>query len=289
MLIQSEANMKQINYPCVLTIAGTDPSGGAGIQADIKTISATGCYAASVITALVAQNTQGVQAIQAVPADFVMQQIDSVFSDLDISAVKIGMLHNKNIIETVSSALEKFKPKNIVLDPVMVAKNGCELLPANTIHFIQERLFPLVNLITPNLLEAEKILGEKIETFSDMERAAEKIGNSFNINVLLKGGHMNSTQSSDVLYSKNDFSHYWFHEERINTKNTHGTGCTLSSAIASYLAKGCTLQNAIHIAKKYLTKAIESGRNFQIGRGCGPVNHFYFLTGDEKYVISTDA
>ncbi|HVE44056.1 MAG TPA: bifunctional hydroxymethylpyrimidine kinase/phosphomethylpyrimidine kinase [Gammaproteobacteria bacterium] len=275
--------MKQINYPCVLTIAGTDPSGGAGIQADIKTISATGCYAASVITALVAQNTQGVQAIQEVPAAFVMQQINSVFSDLDISAVKIGMLHNKKIIETVSSALEKLKPKNIVLDPVMVAKNGCKLLPSNIIHFIRERLFPLVNLITPNLFEAEKILGEKIETLPEMESAAEKIGNTFNVNVLLKGGHLNTTQSSDVLYSKKDLTHYWFHEERINTKNTHGTGCTLSSAIASYLAQGCTLQHAIHISKKYLTKAIESGRNFQIGRGCGPVNHFYLLTGDEKF------
>lgn len=281
--------MKKINYPCVLTIAGTDPSGGAGIQADIKTISATGCYAASVITALVAQNTQGVQAIQEIPANFVMQQIDSVFSDLDISAVKIGMLHNKKNIEAVASALEKLKPKNIILDPVMVAKNGCELLPSNIINFIKERLLPLVNLITPNIFEAEKIVGEKIKTLHEMESAAERIGNTFNINVLLKGGHLNTTKSSDVLYSKEDFNHYWFHEERINTKNTHGTGCTLSSAIASYLAQGCTLHNAIYLSKKYLTKAIESGSTFQIGRGCGPVNHFYFLTRDEKYDIFTDA
>lgn len=272
--------MKKINYPCVLTIAGTDPSGGAGIQADIKTISATGCYAASVITVLVAQNTQGVQAIQEIPISFLTQQIDSVFSDLDISAIKIGMLHNKKIIEAVSSTLEKLKPKNIVLDPVMVAKNGCELLPSHIIHFIKERLFPLVTLITPNLFEAEKILGGEIKTLSEMESAAEKIGNAFNVHVLLKGGHLDIFQSSDVLYSKEDFSHYWFHAERIKTKNTHGTGCTLSSAIASYLAQGFTLQNAIRISKKYLTKAIRSGSRFQIGRGCGPVDHFYFLNGD---------
>lgn len=271
--------MKKINYACVLTIAGTDPSGGAGIQADIKTISATGGYAASVITSLVAQNTQGVQAIQEIPVSFVRQQIDSVFSDLNISAVKIGMLHNKNIIETVSTALEQFKPKNIIIDPVMVAKSGCELLPSNIIHFIKERLFPLASLITPNLFEAEKILGEKIHNFAKMESAAEKIGKAFNISVLLKGGHLNTTQSSDVLYSKEDSTHYWFREKRIHTKNTHGTGCTLSSAIASFLAQGYTLQSAVYSSKKYLTGAIDSGKKLQIGRGHGPVNHFYLLEG----------
>ncbi len=270
--------MEKNNYICVLTIAGFDPSGGAGILTDIKTISATGCYPVSVIAALTAQNTQGIQAIQEIPTHFVMQQMDSIFSDLEIRAVKIGMLHTKENIEAVSSALEKLKPKNIILDPVMIATDGCKLLPSLDIHFLKERLFPLVDLITPNIVEAEIIIGEKIETLSEMESAAERIANTYNVNILLKGGHLKGKQSSDVLYSKNDFNHNWFHEKRINTKNTHGTGCTLSSAITSYLAQGYTLQNAIFSAKKYLTKAIGSGSTFQLGSGCGPVNHFYFLT-----------
>jgi len=269
--------MKKINPPCVLTIAGTDPSGGAGIQADIKTISANGCYAASVITALVAQNTLGVQAIQEVSADFLMQQLNSVFSDLEISAIKIGMLHNKAIIKTISSTLEQIRPKNIVLDPVMVAKNGCVLLPEEIIDYLKEKLFPLVDLITPNLFEAEKLLGKKIETLNKMESAAEELGKTFNINVLVKGGHLDTQESSDVLYLTKESSHHWFHTARIHTKNTHGTGCTLSSAIASYLAHGHTLQKAIHASKQYLTNAIKSGSMLQIGHGCGPVNHFYLL------------
>jgi len=270
--------MINTNYPCVLTIAGTDPSGGAGIQADIKTISATGCYAASVITALVAQNTQGVQAIQEINPDFILKQLESVFSDLTIHAVKIGMLHNEKVIETVISALIKFKPEKIVLDPVMVAKNGCLLLLPDTITLLKNKLFPLVHLITPNLFEAEQILGERIETASDMEQAAKKIGEECNVNVLLKGGHLNTQQSSDVLYTK-DYPNdpCWFHAHRIHTKNTHGTGCTLSSAIASYLAQNYTLNDAITAAKLYLTHAIQSGVSLQIGRGAGPVHHFYFM------------
>lgn len=274
--------MKKINYPCVLTIAGTDPSGGAGIQADIKAISATGCYAASVITALVAQNTQGVQAIQEVPADFVTQQLNSVFSDLNISAVKIGMLHNQQVIEAISASLEKFKPNNIVLDPVMVAKNGCELLPDHTISFLKERLLPLVNLITPNLFEAEKLLGKKIVTLSDMESAATNIGNTFHVNVLVKGGHLQDKQAADVLYSHKDHRLTWFQADRINTNNTHGTGCTLSSSIASYLAQDYSLHEAVQLAKHYLTKAIQFGSELQIGKGRGPVHHFYFLGGNKN-------
>lgn len=264
-------------YACVLTIAGTDPSGGAGIQADIKAITATGGYAASVITALVAQNTQGVQAIQEVPPAFITQQLDSVFHDLDIKAVKIGMLHNANVIETVASAIEKYQAKHIVLDPVMVAKNGCELLLPKTVHFLKERLFPLVDLITPNLFEAEKIIEEKIDSPEKMEIAAKKIGEIFNINVLLKGGHLASSQSSDVIYLKENNKSHWFHAERISTKNTHGTGCSLSSAIASFLAQDYSIDNAIHAAKQYLTNAIQSASTLQIGRGCGPIDHFYFL------------
>lgn len=274
--------MQKINYPCVLTIAGTDPSGGAGIQADIKSIAANRCYAASVITALVAQNTQGVQAIQEVPANFVMQQLESVFTDLTVSAVKIGMLHNAEVISAVSSALQKFKPKNIVLDPVMLAKNGSELISLDIIDFLKEKLFPIVNLITPNLFEAEQLLKQRIVTTQDMEFAAKKMGDRYNLNVLLKGGHLNTDNASDVLYTKYpQHTTTWFDTRRIVSKNTHGTGCTLSAAIASYLAKNYPLIDAIRLAKRYLTKAIQHGSTLKIGLGCGPVHHFYFL--DEEY------
>lgn len=267
----------KIKYPCVTTIAGTDPSGGAGIQADIKTISAIGCYAASVITALVAQNTQGVQSIMAVPPDFVSQQIESVFSDLDVSVVKIGMLHNENIINVVADALKKLKAAHVVVDPVMVAKNGCALLLPEVITSLKESLFPCATMITPNLFEAEKLSEMKIETMDEMECAAQQLGKEFNIDVLIKGGHLNSGQSSDVLYLIEYDAFYWFHAERIDTKNTHGTGCSLSSAIASYLALGHSKYKAVEFAKKYITNAIRSGKDLQIGRGYGPINHFYFL------------
>jgi hydroxymethylpyrimidine/phosphomethylpyrimidine kinase len=269
--------MQKTNYPCVVTIAGTDPSGGAGIQADMKAISATGCYAASIVTVLVAQNTQAVQAIQEIPAEFVTQQIDSVFSDLDVAAVKIGMLYNEKIIAAVAASLEKYKPRNIVLDPVMVAKNGCELLLPETVTFLKERILPLVNLLTPNLLEAGQIIDRKITTMSEMEAAAAEIGDQYNINVLVKGGHLDTKHSSDVLYKYSEKAFYWFHAQRITTQNTHGTGCSLSSAIASYLAQHYSLQDAIDQAKIYLTKAIKSGSLLHIGQGCGPVDHFYFI------------
>jgi hydroxymethylpyrimidine/phosphomethylpyrimidine kinase len=263
--------------PCVLTIAGSDSSGGAGIQADIKVISATGCYAASVITALTAQNTLGVQAIHDITPDFVQQQLDSVFNDLKIRSVKIGMLHNAKIIAVVSSALQKFKPNYVVLDPVMTSKNGCELIDPHTIPLLREMIFPYVTLITPNLIEAELLLDIKIHTSSEQELAAIKLGNQFKVNVLIKGGHLDGQQASDVLYLYESTACYWYHADRIDSKNTHGTGCSLSSAIASYLAKNYSLKDAIDHAKKYLTKAIEFGTTLQIGRGCGPVDHFYFL------------
>ncbi len=269
--------MRKVSPPCVVTIAGTDPSGGAGIQADIKVISATGGYAASVITALCAQNTQGVQAIEAVSADFVRQQMQSVFSDLNVRAVKIGMLHEARIIDAVSSELEKFKPINMVFDPVMVAKDGSLLLDLDTIAFLKESLFRLITLITPNIFEAEHLLGADITTLAEMELAAVTIGKQFNISVLLKGGHLSGQQSSDVLYNIQGDACCWFHAERTHTKNTHGTGCSLSSAIASYLAQGCSLSQAVDIAKQYITKAIQSGAGHQIGCGNGPIDHFYFL------------
>lgn len=269
--------MNKIGFPCVVSIAGTDPSGGAGIQADIKAISATGAYAASIITALVAQNTQGVQAILDVPADFVQKQMEVVFSDLDVHAVKIGMLHDARIIEVVASQLEKLKPQNVVFDPVMIAKDGSELLDLNTVEFLKNRLIPCVSLITPNLFEAERLLGSSITTTHEMTEAAKQLGKQFNINVLVKGGHLNGQESSDILYSHQQATCHWFHSKRIVTNNTHGTGCSLSSAIASWLAQGFPLFEAIGKAKQYISHAIESGAMHSVGHGCGPIDHFYFL------------
>jgi len=276
--------MKKIKLPIVVTIAGSDSSGGAGIQADIKAISALGCYAASVITALTAQNTQGVQAIYEVSPDFVMQQMESVFSDFSVDAVKIGMLHDEKIIAAVVSGLKKFKPKNVVLDPVMVAKSGHTLLKYQTLHFLQENLFPQVALITPNIFEAEKLLNENIQTIEQQENAAMKLGQQFKINVLVKGGHLEGEQSSDVLYSWKENRCMWFHAPRIETHNTHGTGCSLSSAIAAELAKNHSIYEAISSAKCYLTKALEAAKPLILGRGCGPVDHFYYLR-EKNYAI----
>jgi hydroxymethylpyrimidine/phosphomethylpyrimidine kinase len=277
MLLLSDHIMNKRNIPCVVSIAGTDPSGGAGIQADIKTISATGSYAASIITVLVAQNTQGVQSIYPISSSFVMEQLTSVFQDLNIHAVKIGMLYNKEIIDIVATAINKFKPENIVLDPVMIAKDGSPLLNLLDINFLKEKMFPLADILTPNLPEAEKILNHKITTLNDMALASETLGNRYQTNILIKGGHLNGEKSSDVLYSQSDKSITWFHSDRINTHNTHGTGCTLSAAIASYLAQNHSLKDSIQQAKLYLTKAIQAGSTIQIGKGNGPVDHFYFL------------
>ena len=269
--------MKNKKRPCVLTIAGTDPSGGAGIQADIKSISATGSYAASVITVLVAQNTQGVQGIQEIPIHFIEQQIHSVFNDLIVDAVKIGMLHHQDIVNTVYSALTIFKPPIIVLDPVMVSKHGYALLKPDTVDSLKRKLISCATLITPNIFEAEKLLMEKIKTPEDMARAAKKLGNHFHINVLLKGGHLTEQTSNDVLYTYQKAKIDWFYAEHINTKNTHGTGCSLSSAIASYLAQSYSLKESIEKAKQYISHAIKAASMMQIGQGCGPLDHFYFL------------
>ena len=269
--------MRKTSPPCVVTFAGTDPSGGAGIQADIKAISATGSYAASIITALVAQNTCGVQSILDIPPSFVTQQADAVFDDLDIKAVKIGMLHNEQIIDVVAAVIERRKPKHVVFDPVMVAKNGCSLIDPTTLDFLKQRLLPHVTLITPNLHEAEKLLNCQITTLDEMANAAKTLAQEFNIDVLVKGGHLNNLQSSDVLYCHSDQQEYWFHANRIETKNTHGTGCTLSSAIASYLAQEYAINDAIDAAKQYLTRAIQSGSRFNIGHGHGPVDHLFML------------
>ncbi|RUR02359.1 bifunctional hydroxymethylpyrimidine kinase/phosphomethylpyrimidine kinase [Legionella septentrionalis] len=269
--------------PCVLTVAGTDPSGGAGIQADIKAISATGSYAASVITALVAQNTQGVQAIQEVPTAFIAQQLDAVFQDLHIKAVKIGMLHDHEVMHVVAQSLQTHHPEYVILDPVMVAKNGCALLKEEAVSYLKEQLIPAATLITPNISEAEKILDMCIESSADMIHAARSIAEEYQVNVLLKGGHLNAPEASDVLWVTADNTSHWFHAPRIHTKNTHGTGCSLSAAIASFLAQGKDLLTAVQLAKKYLFHAIVAGSNQQIGKGHGPVDHFYFL--DETLIL----
>ena len=263
--------------PIVVSFAGTDPSGGAGMQADIKAISATGAYAASIITALVAQNTCGVQAIEHVSIDFVHTQAQSVFSDLKVSAVKIGMLHHEAMIEAVFAELAHWKPRHVVIDPVMVAKGGALLLDLSSIDVLKKKLVSAVSLMTPNIPEAEYLLNDKIDSVADMATAAQKLGQLFHINVLVKGGHLNGEQSSDVLYLHDHDDWHWFHSPRVQTQNTHGTGCSLSSAVASYLAQDYPLINAIVRAKDYLTRALESGAQYTIGAGHGPVDHFYYL------------
>lgn len=270
--------MTKNNPPCVLAIAGTDPTGGAGIQADIKAISATGSYAASVITALVAQNTTGVQSIHSVSPEAIEAQINSVCCDLTLQSVKIGMLHTAQIIETIASAIHIYQLKKVVLDPVMVAKSGSPLLDLDVLQLLKARLLPLVHLVTPNLFEAEKLLGEKISSQNDMLWAAQKMAHQFQTNILLKGGHLEGDNCADVLYMPSVHEKKWYQAPRILTKNTHGTGCTLSSAIASFLGQGRELPEAVLLAKDYLSKALRSGSSWEIGQGQGPVDHFWFKT-----------
>lgn len=255
-----------------LTIAGSDSSGGAGIQADLKTMTVNGVYAMSVITALTAQNTQGVSGILDVSPEFITSQMDAVFTDIYPDAIKIGMVSSPEIVEAIAKSLEKYEAKNIVLDPVMVATSGAVLLKEEAMDSLINRLIPLADVITPNIPEGEILVGMKIENEDDMKKAAEIIGEKYNCAVLLKGGHK-VNDANDLLYRKGDFK--WFLSERIDNKNTHGTGCTLSSAIAANLAKGEDLDQAIKNAKEYLTGALRSGLN--LGKGSGPLMHNYIL------------
>ncbi len=266
---------KTKTYPCVLTIAGSDSSGGAGIQADIKTIAATGGYAVSAITALTAQNTQGVQAIYAVPASFVAAQVEAVFADIEVNAVKLGALLSQEVIETVVALLKKHRVNSVVLDPVMVSKNGSELLQSDALDVLKKELFGLTTVVTPNLDEAEKLVAQRITNLSEMEAVASALGDQYKTNILIKGGHLNTKDSIDVLYLYEDSKCYQYAAERIETKNTHGTGCTLSSAIASYLAQGYLLPDAVARAKQYLMQAMQAGSHFRLGQGHGPLAHFY--------------
>ncbi len=263
--------MKQ--YRRLLTIAGSDSGGGAGIQADIKTFAALGGYGMSVITALTAQNTLGVQGIHAVPPLFITQQLEAVLSDIGADAVKIGMLHSPEVIQAVAEGLKRYKVKYIVLDPVMVAKGGSKLLQDEAIAALKELLFPLATLITPNLPETEVLLGRPIKTLADMRQAAIELAALGPKAVLVKGGHLEGDASTDLLYSEGGY--HEFDIKRITCNNTHGTGCTLSAAIAAYLAAGQDLPKAIAKAKEFITGAIQAGSAYTTGKGHGPVHHFY--------------
>lgn len=268
-----------MTIPIAVTIAGSDSSGGAGIQADLKTFSALGVYGASVITALTAQNTRGVQGIHAVPADFVDTQIDSVFSDLRIDAVKIGMLADPEIIAVVADGLDRYQPAAVVLDPVMVAASGDPLLQPEAVASVRDLLLPRATVITPNLPEAARLLATDVAADEDaMRRQAEALRARGAGAVLIKGGHGDGAESVDLLLG--DDLDMRLGAQRIATSNTHGTGCTLSSAIAAWLAKGLPLGDAADAAKAYITGAITAADRLDVGRGYGPVHHFFALWGD---------
>lgn len=265
--------------PNVLTIAGSDSGGGAGIQADIKAMSATGSYAASVITALTAQNTQGVSGILSIEPEFVASQLDAVFTDLNIAAVKIGMLSDSKIIEVVAQKLKQYQPKFVVLDPVMVATSGDMLLEQNAVTSLIEHLLPLADLITPNLPEAAALTApnQDIEIPSSKQAMRDLVAQLRQLPAkacLLKGGHLaRDAQGTDLLITSNQVVE--LSTVRIETENTHGTGCSLSSAIASYLAQGLSLQDAIVAGKGFLTQALRYADELDVGKGHGPVHHFY--------------
>lgn len=262
-------------YRRVLTIAGSDSGGGAGIQADLKTISANGCYGMSVITALTAQNTMGVSAIHPVPVDFVAAQMEAVLSDIGVDAVKIGMLFSPELIKTVAENLHKFGIRTIVLDPVMVAQSGDKLLQDEAIKALQEYLIPMAELITPNLPEASVLLGRDTFTTAAIEKGAIELTAMGCRNVLIKGGHLEGGDSNDCLYLGEEQRLVILPGERIATRNNHGTGCTLSAAIAAFIARGESIEQAVRLAKEYITGAIRAGAEYSIGHGHGPVHHFF--------------
>lgn len=256
----------------LLTIAGSDSCGGAGIQADIKTFSAHKVYGMSIITAVTAQNTQGVFAVQDVSAEVIQRQIEAIFEDITVDAIKVGMVSRTETIKIIAETLGKYTIKNLVVDPVMVSKSGFHLLHPEAKEALITYLLPMATVVTPNLPEAEIIACTSIKTLEDMKRAAELIHKMGPEYVLVKGGHLNG-DAIDVLYDGVEFIYY--NSPRIDTKNTHGTGCTLSSAIAANLAKGLSTATSIEKAKRYISIAIEN--SFSIGKGVGPVHHFYEL------------
>lgn len=264
-------------YSRVLTIAGSDSGGGAGIQADIKAISAMGCYAASAITAVTVQNTIGVQAVHPVPLEVLAGQIDAVLSDIGADAVKIGMLHSSDVVNLVADKIEQYQIRNVVLDPVMVSTSGHRLIEESAIRTMKDRLLPLARVVTPNIPEAEILSGMTIGSQDDFDEAVIALSNQNSVSVLLKAGHLNGDELVDYFYNSEDGQIVKLASRRVGTVNTHGTGCTLSSAFAAALARGEDLSQAALSAKAYIEQAIISGSEYKIGNGHGPVNHFFML------------
>ena len=256
-----------------LTIATSDSGGGAGIQADIKAIQANGAFALSVLVAVTAQNTKTVTMVHALPRDIIEAQIDAVFDDFDITAVKTGMLFSAEIVQMVSAKLRQFGARNLVVDPVMISKSGCELLKPDAIEQVKRDLFPLATVVTPNIHEAQRLGDMTIKSIDDVQEAARRIHRFGCRTVLVKGGHLSASPATDILYDGQHFT--TIPGEFIDTPNTHGTGCTYSAAIAAQLARGHALIDAVHMAKRYITEAIR--HSLSIGHGHGPTDHFYFL------------
>ena len=266
----------EMKMKTALTIAGSDCSGGAGIQADIKTMTMNGVYAMSAITALTAQNTTGVRAIQEATPEFLKQQIDAVFEDIFPDAVKIGMVSSSEIVCVIADRLKYHKAKNIVVDPVMVATSGSSLMKTDAVKTLIDVLLPIATLVTPNIPESEVLSGISIENKEDMQTAAKTIGDKYSCAVLLKGGH-SINDANDLLYANGEFK--WFYGKRIDNPNTHGTGCTLSSAIAANLAKGFNVSDSVRKAKEYISDSLAAG--LDLGQGSGPLMHNFDLK--EKY------
>lgn len=260
--------------PTALTVAGSDCSGGAGVQADLKTFSANGVFGMSVITSVVAENTSRVISVQNITPQMISDQFDAVFEDIKVNAVKVGMLSDETRMEIVAQKLKEYSPEYVVIDPVMIAKGGHALMEQSAMDTLKKLIIPLSFVLTPNIPEAEAVTGMKICNTEDMKKAAGIIYGLGAKNVIIKGGHLDGdNESSDVLFDGSDF--YYFTSKRINTKNTHGTGCTFSSAIAANLAKGRSVYDSVSEAKKYVQTAIE--HSLDIGKGHGPTNHFYEL------------
>jgi hydroxymethylpyrimidine/phosphomethylpyrimidine kinase len=270
----TEQNVKRYSYPSVLAIAGFDGSGGAGIQADIKTISALGCYATSVLTALPVQNTQGVRNIYPIPATAVGEQIETILDDIFPEAIKIGMVHTTELVDAIVDMLNRYPKVPIVFDPVMVASSGHRLIEAPTLSVIIDRLFPIAALITPNMDEAGILAEMQVTSLDDMYLAGEKILRLGCKSLLLKGGHLKASTLTSLYYDEKG-NVQSFDYEKIPTNNTHGSGCTLSSAIASYIAQGFELSEAILRGQEYVQQAIFSGQDVLTGKGNGPLNHFF--------------
>ncbi len=279
-------NTTLFRYPVALTIAGSDSGGGAGIQADLKTFSALGVYGASVITAVTAQNTCEVKGIQAVEPGIVQQQLEAVFDDLQVDAVKTGMLHNTEAVLCVAEAIRRYRPPYLIVDPVMVSTSGCRLIENDTVEAIKSRLFGCATLITPNLDEAELLSGLPVRNLPEMERAAGRLLELGCRAVLMKGGHLADKESTDMLFLPGEEPLY-LRTDTVRTGNSHGTGCTLSSAIAAYLALGRDLRQAVLAAKAYISEALRQGADVQTGNGHGPVNHFFAPSPLRKIPLDT--